>query len=247
MTEQGGGGYIKHHARLAANDKKGVKKWGPYGAKYGRNMNDIRVLVADSHPVTREEISAILRTDPDIELIGNAASIQEAIALAQEYQPDILLLDLKMPGIQPGELAARLSLCCPQTKILTLSDAWSEVNLRVLVMAGILGYVDKIEVPEKIINAIHTVADGGIWLSQTALDHLIDKDDEPTPAKAFGLTDRELEVLRQAAVGKTNREIALTLEISVKTVEKCLTTIYEKLEVGSRVEAAVWAVRNNLA
>ena len=106
--------------------------------------------------------------------------------------------------------------------------------------------MDKTKAPEKTVTAIRAVAAVGIWFSRAALQQLIEPDNEPVPAEDFGLTDRELDVIRLTAEGKTNQEIALALGINVKTVESCLTTIYRKMNVGSRVETAVWAVRNGL-
>ncbi|MCB9421394.1 MAG: response regulator transcription factor [Ardenticatenaceae bacterium] len=209
-------------------------------------MKNTRILIVEAHPVSREEINSILQTDPDFEVVGTAFYTQEALAMNHEFQPDIVLLDLKTLGAQSAELISMLYQDIPQIKVLTMSDHWDDACVHDLAAVGVLGFVDKTELPEKIVNAIHAVADGNIWFSQAALEQLIDKGNEAVPVEDFGLTDRELDVIRLTAVGKTNREIALVLEISVKTIEKCLTIIYEKLGVRSRVETAVWAVRSGL-
>ena len=167
------------------------------------------------------------------------------MTLAQKCQPDVLLFDLKTPAAQPAGLAD-LSQHHPKIKALAMSDDWNGVCVRDLIAAGVRGYVDKTKAPEKTVTAIRAVAAGGIWFSRAALQQLIEPDNKPVPAEDFGLTDRELDVIRLTAEGKTNQEIALALGINVKTVESCLTTIYRKMNVGSRVETAVWAVRNGL-
>ncbi|RMH00755.1 MAG: DNA-binding response regulator [Chloroflexi bacterium] len=209
-------------------------------------MNSIRVLVAKDHPVTQEGICAILETTGDLKPVGVAANGQEALALAQKYQPDVLLLDLKMPGPAPVELVAVLRHCCSGTKVLVLSAYCDEANVQELVKAGVSGCMDKIEAPENLVEAIRAVAGGDAWFSQAMLKQL-EKGDELAPAQDADLTGRELAVLRLVAAGKTNREIGLALKISDKTVEKHLAGVYKKLGVGSRVEAVVWAVRNGLA
>lgn len=209
-------------------------------------MKRIRILIAESHPVAREGIRAILQPIPDFELVGNTIGSQEIMRLAGKCQPDILLLDLKTLAAQPDELAA-LPQRHPKIRTLAMSDDWNGVCVRDLIAAGVRGYVDKSEPPEKIIAAICAVAEGGIWFSRTALQQLIEPSDEPVPAEDFGLTDRELIILRSIVAGKTNQNIALALEVSEKTVEKYLAKLYEKLGVSSRVETAVWTVRNGLA
>lgn len=209
-------------------------------------MKSIRVLIAESCPVSQEGMGTILQTAPDLKIVGKTTHSQEIIPLAQKHQPDILLLDLKMPETQPAELVERLCQRCPQMKVLALSDDWDGTSVHDLVAAGVSGYIDRAEIPENIVNAIGAVDEGGIWFSPAALEQLMEQENEPALAKEFDLTDREVAVLRLLAAGKTNREIALTLEVSVKTVEKCLTAIYEKLGEGSRVLAAVWAERNGL-
>ncbi|MCA9978399.1 MAG: response regulator transcription factor [Anaerolineales bacterium] len=209
-------------------------------------MKRIRILIAEANPVAREGMRAILQLIPDIELVENAAGSQQIMRLARKCQPDVLLLDLKTPAAQPDGLAA-ISQHHPKIRALAMSDAWDGVCVRDLVAAGVRGYVDKSEPPEKIIAAIRAVAEGGIWFSRAALQQLIEPSDEPVPAEDFGLADRELIILRSIVAGKTNQNIALALEVSEKTVEKHLAKLYEKLGVGSRVETAVWSVRNDLA
>lgn len=208
-------------------------------------MNYVHILLTKTHPVLRKEIYLVIQAVPGFVLIGQDASEQETSALTQECHPDILILDLEMLRHEPAGLVGSLYKCRPQMKMLILSNAWSEVKISNLVMSGVSGYFDKVEISEKLEPAIHTVINGGFWFCQTALSGLISSNNSvPIQIKDYGLTNRELDVLHHMAKGETNREIALALEISIKTVEKCLTTIYEKLGKGSRVETAVWAAFN---
>lgn len=210
-------------------------------------MNKIRVLVAEAHPVTQEGIYTILEQTQDLDPIAKATTGQEALDLAPKLQPDILLLDLKIPGPSPTELVKVLLIQCPNTKVLALSADYANANLRDLADAGLVGFIDKTESPGKIVEAIRVTTQGGIWFSQIAIKQLMEK----TPAAALkdglDLTDRELTLLRMVVEGDTNLGIALALEISEKTVEKHLASLKQKLGVNSRVRMAVWAVRNGLA
>ncbi len=205
----------------------------------------IRVLLADDHPLVRAGIRATLMIEPDLLLVGEAINGYEAQRLCQELQPDILLVDLNMPGPPPGETITAVHEHSSQTHIVVLTAYDDDAYVRGMVAAGVAGYVLKDEASEVLVRAIRAVMRGDTWFSRPVLEKLLH--DVSGSAPISNLTARELEVLRLVAGGKTNQEIAVILAISVKTVEKHLGEVFVKLGVASRVEAAVQAVRLGLA
>ena len=208
-------------------------------------MTTIRVLLADDHPVVRGGIRTLIETDPNIAVVGEANGGRNALELARQLQPDILLLDMEMPDMSGVEVARRLQTEQSAVRILALSAHDDAQYIRSLLSHGAVGYLTKDEAPEFILEAIHGVwrgQDG--WLSRRVAARLSfmareDPDDR-------GLTPRERQVLGKIVAGKTNQEAGLELGISDKTIEKHLVSIYAKLGVSSRVEAAVLAVREGL-
>jgi two-component system NarL family response regulator len=205
----------------------------------------IRVLLAEDHPVVRSGIKNILDSAPDIEVVAEAEDGQQAYQLIQDLDPDLLLLDLELPVMDGVELTQRLVDEESAVKILVLSSYSDRASISEMLSLGVSGYLVKDEIPKKILNAIRGVAQGEEgWVSREVAAQL----GKITSQKAGreDLTPREIEVLRLVVDGQTNREIAYNLEISEKTVEKHLHNVYKKLDVSSRVEAAVLAVEENL-
>jgi DNA-binding NarL/FixJ family response regulator len=208
-------------------------------------MAAIRVLLADDHPIVRDGIRNLLADSIGIELVGEAEDGDEAYQQVIDKAPDVLLLDMELPGMHGVDLARKLISEDVKVKILALSSYTDRGYISEMLALGASGYLIKDEVPKNIVDAIRGVAIGeqgwvsrevAAILSQIAVDGPADKT----------LTDREKEVLKHVVEGKTNREIAYELEISEKTVEKHLNNVFEKLNVRSRVEAAVFAVQNEL-
>ena len=209
-------------------------------------MNPIRVLLVDDHPVVRSGIHGLLEKAMDIEIVGEASSGEEALHLVEETHPDVLLLDMELPDIQGTQVARQIQQLHPKVKIMALSAHDDSVYVRELLEMGAAGYLMKEEAPELIIEAVRGVAQGEQgWVSRRIASQIaswvqaggLDKMD---------LTLREKEVLRLVVQGKTNQAIAVQLAISEKTVEKYIRAIFNKLNVTSRVEAAVYAVREEL-
>lgn len=206
-------------------------------------MVKIRVLLADDHPIVRTGIRTLIESANDIEVVAEAKSGAEALSLVQDLQPDVLLLDMEMPGISGVEVAKRLKQMQSTVRVLALSAYDDQQYVRNLLANGASGYLTKEEAPNMIIDAVRGVARGEQgWLSRRAVATMTAwTRDEITP-----LSERETEVLGQVAGGKTNQEIALALGISEKTVEKHVGAILTKLNVASRVEAAVYAVQHGM-
>lgn len=205
----------------------------------------IRVLLAEDHPVVRSGIKDLLRSSQDIEVVGEAGDGQEAYLLVQEKKPDVLLLDLQLPVMDGVELAEKLAKEKNPVNILVLSSFSDGEYITEMLSLGISGYLIKDEVPQNILNAIRGVSQGEQgWVSREVaamLGQLTIQGEERGQ-----LTPREEEVLGLVVEGQTNREIAYNLGISEKTVEKHLHNVFKKLDVSSRVEAAVLAVEENL-
>jgi DNA-binding NarL/FixJ family response regulator len=207
-------------------------------------MMSIRLIIADDHPVMRKGMRTLLEDSGWIEIVGEAATGAEALQMVQELQPDVLLLDIEMPDMSGIEVAQKLHNSGQSLRVLVLS-AYDDIEyVRRLINCGVAGYLLKDEALRNVVQAVREVADGTTgWFSyqiQCQLNQIIEYPSERV------LTERELEVLGLAAQGKTNGAIANVLQISEKTVEKHLDSIYRKLEVRSRTEAAVTAVQRNL-
>ncbi len=209
-------------------------------------MTSIRVLLADDHPVVRTGIRNLLSKSSDIEVVGEASNGAEALQMVTELTPDVLLLDMEMPGLKGVEVAQRLHSAGTEVKILALSAYDDKQYILELLESGAAGYLTKEEAPETILEAIRGVSHGEQgWVSRRVAAQMSVwmREDEPDNTR---LTHRELEVLRLVVEGKTNQGIGLNLGISEKTVEKYLEAVFAKLGVTSRVEAAVYAVREGL-
>ncbi|HEX9027543.1 MAG TPA: response regulator transcription factor [Anaerolineales bacterium] len=206
-------------------------------------MPSTQVLLVDDHPVVRAGIRQLLERAPDISVVGEARDGDEALRLVQELNPDVMLLDMEMPGLNGNEVAQRLQKAGSRVRILALSAHDDRQYIQELLANGASGYLVKEEVPEAIIEAVRGVARGEHgWVSRRVAAQMSTwMRGEDT--QRMGLTAREVEVLQAVVAGKTNQEIGLALGISEKTVEKHLEGVFSKLGVASRVEAAVHAVR----
>lgn len=208
-------------------------------------MSTVRVIIADDHPVARKGICNLLGKVGDIDVVGEADNGDEVLRLVQTLTPDVLLLDMEMPGLTGTEVARRLQTARLPVRILALSAHDDREYIQGLLTCGASGYLMKEEVPQTIVDAVRGVARGEQgWLSRQVTAQMAIW--TQSKAKYRALTERELEVLKLVVAGKTNQEIGITVAISDKTVEKHLDRIFTKLQVSSRVEAAVYAVRENL-
>jgi DNA-binding NarL/FixJ family response regulator len=206
-------------------------------------MPPTNVILADDHPVVRAGIRNLLEQAPDIVVIGEASDGKEALRMVEELKPDVLLLDMEMPGISGAEVAHELMASGSTVHILALSAHDDKEYIQELLANGASGYLVKEEVPNAIVEAVRGVSRGERgWLSRRIAAQMSAWMQEGEQDRK-GLTTREVEVLQAVVAGKTNQEIGLALGISEKTVEKHLEGVFSKLQVASRVEAAVRAVR----
>ncbi len=209
-------------------------------------MPDIRVLIADDHPVVRQGIRNLIDSAVGMSVVGEANSGPVALQMIEELRPDLVLLDMEMPDLSGVEVIQRLKEAQLPVRVLGLSSYDDIEFITQLLSFGASGYLLKDEVPESIVEAVRGVARGETgWVSRKVaakLSQILQKGKEANT----NLTPRELDVLRLVVEGRTNAEIGMKLGISEKTVEKHLDAIFRKMDVASRVEAAVMAVRDKL-
>jgi DNA-binding NarL/FixJ family response regulator len=208
-------------------------------------MNPIRILVADDHPVVREGLVAILSTQPDFAVVGQAANGAEVVAQVARLRPDVLLLDLEMPGMD-GVAALEQVRAQGQT-VRAIAFTAFDTDERILgaVRAGALGYLLKGTPREEIFRAVRTVVAGGSLLEPVVAMRVLRQVRQPTPAPS-PLTARETEVLHRLAQGRQNKEIARDLTISERTVKFHVTALLQKLGAGNRTEAVTIATQRGL-
>ena len=208
-------------------------------------MSDpIRVLIADDHPLFREGVAHSLAAEPDMALVGQAVSGEEALSLARDLLPDVLLLDIAMPGKGGLAAAAEIAAACPATKIVMLTVSEHEDDLLAAFKAGARGYVLKGVSARELANVVRVVASGEAYVSPSlAAGVLVEMTRSRAPDPLNELTEREREILQLVAQGLTNREIGERLHLAEKTVKHYMTNVLGKLHVRSRVEAALLAAR----
>jgi DNA-binding NarL/FixJ family response regulator len=208
----------------------------------------IRVLIADDHPVVRQGLRTFLSVQEDIEVVGEASDGAQAVAVAKKLDPDVILLDLKMPGVDGqatlGELRARRV----RAKVLVLTSLTERGYMLPAVRDGAAGYLSKDVDPQALVQAIRAVHDGHALLAPEAAKALLRADPRSTDEEGLtALTEREREVLIQIASELSNREIARALVVSEKTVKTHVSNLFIKLGVQDRTQAALYAVRHGLA
>ncbi len=202
-------------------------------------MERLRILLAEDHTVVREGTRQILEREASINVVGEAADGAEAVALAAELKPDLLLLDLGLPVMNGIEVTRAIRRCGPRPYVLLLSAYDDDNYVLAAIEAGATGYLLKTARSGDVIAAIHAVARGELVLHPQIARKLLSR--EQRDAIRQPLSDREIEVLHLAATGMRNGEIARTLSLSTRTIEGHLTNIFNKLGVGSRTEAIVKA------
>jgi two-component system NarL family response regulator len=208
------------------------------------NMPTIQVLLVDDHPIVRRGILEMLQRAPDIQVIAETGKGEKALDLMVQLSPDVVLLDMELPDIGGYEVIRRSREETPQVRILALSGHDDATYIREALKHGASGYLVKEEVPEFIIEAIRGVAAGEQgWISRRVAANW---SEQMRIMEGALITNVEADILRRVQDGKTNDQIAVELGISPKTVERRLNSIFQKLNVSSRTEAAVYAIKNKL-
>lgn len=219
----------------------------------GTTVDAIRVLVADDHVLYRRGLEMVLGQEPDIDIVGEAGDGAEAVDLAEDLVPDIVLMDVRMPRLSGPEATTRIRERVPSVKIVMLTISDEEQDLYDAVRAGATGYLLKDIPGEEIADGLRQVAAGQSLISPPMASKLLHefaqliKRQEDRPAMPVPrLTDRELQVLRLVARGMANKDIAAELFISENTVKNHVRNILEKLQLHSRMEAVMYAVREKI-
>jgi DNA-binding NarL/FixJ family response regulator len=209
-------------------------------------MKRIRILLADDHAVVRQGFKMILDAQPDMEIVGEAANGREAVDLAEQLRPDIVVMDVAMPELNGIEATRRLASSMPHARVVALSMHKDSVYVREILRAGARGYLLKDSGAADLVAAIHAVASGESYLSPAVSNAVLDDYRRIATNPIDLLTSREREVLQLLAESKTNKEIAGVLNLSVYTVEAHRGRIMEKLNLHSIGELVLFAVRNGL-
>lgn len=208
-------------------------------------MSDIRVLLADDHVVVREGLKSLINAEPGMAVVGEATDGPGAVALTAELDPDIVVVDVSMPGLNGAQVTSRLRAVRPDRKVLALTVHEDVGYLRLLLEAGAAGYVLKRAAAAELVQAIRAVAGGGTYLDPLVAGSVVDGYVKP-PSELetrVELSERETEVIRLIALGYSNKEIAARLKVSVKTVETYKSRSLEKLHIRSRVDIVQYAAR----
>lgn len=206
----------------------------------------IRVLIADDHLVVREGLRAILEVAGDIELVGEATDGAEAVRLAGELTPDVVLMDLRMPNVDGIEAIRQIKARYPELEVVILTTYDDDQDIVQGLRAGARGYLLKDSGREALFDAIRAAARGESLLPSAVIDKVVAHLSEPRAVRTEALSDREQEVLTFLAQGAANKEIAHRLHITERTVKAHVTSIFNKLGVSSRAEAVAVAMRHGL-
>ncbi|MGG8408205.1 response regulator [Streptomyces sp. 12297] len=207
----------------------------------------IRVLVVDDHQVVRRGLRTFLEVQDDIEVVGEAADGEAGIAAAEDLRPDVVLMDIKMPGTDGIEALRRLRELANPARVLIVTSFTEQRTVVPALRAGAAGYVYKDIDPEALAGAIRSVHAGHVLLQPEVAVTLLSPEEQGAPAGRGGsLTEREREVLGLIADGRSNREIARALVLSEKTVKTHVSNILMKLDLADRTQAALYAVRHGL-
>jgi NarL family two-component system response regulator LiaR len=212
----------------------------------------IRVLVVDDHDLFRAGLASLLASQPNIEVVAQASGGRVGVRLADELQPDVVLMDVKMPDLEGPEATREILERHPNMRVLALTVVSSDADVAAVVEAGACGFLAKDTPIDGVVLAVRAAAQGVAWLSPRAAEVVLGRvrregiEPEPDPGPIEDLSSRELEVLRLIARGMENADIAEELGISPRTAKNHVSNILAKLGLPSRIQAAIYAVRRGL-
>lgn len=212
-------------------------------------MDDIiQVLIADDHEIVRQGLKTLISTCPDMKVVGEAANGIEAISMARQLQPDVILLDMLMPHKSGLEALAEIKEDNPEARVLVLTSSADDEQILSAIKSGALGYLLKDSSPQELLQAIQAVYRGQSSLHPSVARRLVNEFSRPPSDQASKnpLTEREIEVLKLVAEGLSNQEISEILNVSERTVGKHVGSILEKLQLPNRTQAALYALRQGL-
>ncbi len=204
----------------------------------------VRVLITDDHGVVRQGLRMFLSLDPELEVVGEAANGEEALRMARDLSPDVVLMDLVMPVMDGISATGAIRSELPDVEVIALTSVLEDASVTGAVKAGAIGYLMKDTEAEELGRAIKAAAEGRVYLAPEAAARLMRE--VRTPESPETLTERETEVLQLLARGKANKQIATSLYVTEKTVKAHVSSILAKLGVQSRTQAALYAVRAGL-
>ena len=214
-------------------------------------MSNIRVLLAEDHTIVRKGLRSLLDAEVNIEVVGEADDGRQAIQKAQQFQPDVVLMDITMPVLNGLEATRQIKKLLPQIRVLVLTVHTSEEYIFQILQVGAAGYVVKQAAVEELIAAIMAVSQGNAFISPSVPENIIEEYSRQmngmTAKDNYArLTDREREVLQLVAEGRSNREIAQMLHITTKTVEAHRSRVMEKLNIRSTADLTRYAIRRGI-
>ena len=212
-------------------------------------MSKIRVIIVDDHAILREGVRALLRTQEDIDVVGEAANGEEALEQVKKLDPDVVLMDIAMPGLGGIEATIEMKKLGARARILILSQYEDREYVRRLLKAGVSGYVLKKSAGSELANAVRAVHRGGLVLDPEVARTAMEEANPATPGGADpyeSLTDREKQVLKLVAEGRSNKEVAEVLGIGVKTAMSHREHVMEKLGVHNRTELVRFAIKRGV-
>ena len=212
----------------------------------------VRLLVVDDHDLFRAGLASLLSTEPGIEVVGQASGGKMGVRLAAELRPDVVLMDLRMPDISGPEATERILERDPQIRVLALTVSTEDSDVSGILQAGACGFLAKDTPIDSLVVAVHAAASGAAWLSPRAAEVVLGRIRTAAPPQQDTaglelLSVREVDVLRLIANGLENAEIATALSISPRTAKNHVSNILAKLGLPSRVQAAVYAVRQGVS
>lgn len=220
-----------------------------------RKSQPVRILLADDHPIFRDGLRRLLEAEPDLKVVGEACDGAEAVKMARQLKPDIMLLDLAMPRTHGLEALREMSAgpASNAVRVILLTAAAEKKQIVEALQLGARGVVLKDSATQLLLKSIHTVMSGEYWVGRESvsnlvqyLRNLVQSSGEEAKQKKFGLTPRELEIVSAVVAGYSNREIAEYFKISEDTVKHHLSNIFDKLGVSTRLELALFAVNQDL-